>query len=506
MLPSSGADLSPRALGEIFTSIGTAVPGPQEASKSLIASSVSLVPTPAPNQHPFTSVTPIQRQGTLKICTPTPSQTTPAVPRRQATHAKSITPSTPPQRKLTHHAASLSIKDLDRLSLVKQRLTTFDDSPEPARRTPRGNSYFTPPRTLTEHQSQPGPSTENRLTPNDGPSGLGSILDHKNRDPFEVTNTTTNTTTSTPRKSQADLPTFTLRNLPRQKSQIALPVSTELQPVESAESFYDNYMATSNSLEEIKGVIGGLKEGITSQSQTIGQLRDGIREMHREVKLTIQQPPLPMPQLDDLRGRMIAMAEGLHFVDVPGLHVKLDALKNDFAAIDIGGIEVYLEELRAVTLANEPPPLSSELAGKLNLLASKENLEDVVIRLEKLQKEGLANIPLILEKVEALKEQVSTTVGRAMANVEATGAPPAPIMDLSSVHAKLDTISTLANSLMEQRKVPSSPPPPPTISPLSALRNLSVFKNAHKISDPDSHQLNDEAASNPSISPDVRTS
>jgi len=44
----------------------------------------------------------------------------------------------------------------------------------------------------------------------------------------------------------------------------------------------------------------------------------------------------------------------------------------------------------------------------LNLLASKENIEDVVIRLEKSQKEGLANIHLILEKVEALKEQVST--------------------------------------------------------------------------------------------------
>ncbi len=198
------------------------------------------------------------------------------------------------------------------------------------------------------------------------------------------------------------------------------------------------------------------------------------------------------------------MAEGLHFVDVPGLHVKLETLKNEVAAFDIAGIKAYLEESRAVTVANERPPPSSDLAGKLNLLASKENVEEVIIRLEKLQKEGLADIPLILEKVEALKEHVSTAAGQTMAKIEATEAPPAPIMDLSSVHAKLDTISTLANSLMEQRKVPSSPPP--TISPLSALRNLSVFKNAHKASDPDSQQLNDENASKPSISPDVRSS
>ena len=508
-MPSSGDEPSPRALEEFFT--GTAIPGPQEASKSLFAPSGSFAPNPAPDpvpsfrQYPVKSVTPIQLQGTP---TPTLSQTTPAVPRRQTTtHANSITPSTPPstppQRKLT---ASPSIKNLDRLSLVKQRLTTFDDSPERISRTSRGDSYFTPPRIPTKHQSQPSASTENLLAPKDEPSGSGSILNHKNRNPFEITNTIT----STPRKSQVGSPTFTLRSLPRQKSQIALdliPVSTKLQPIESAESFYDNYMATSGSLEEIKGTIGGLKEGINSQSQTIGQLRDRIGEMHREVKLTIQQPPLPVPQLDDLRGRMIAMAEGLHFVDVPGLHVKLDALKNDFAAFDITGIKAYLEELQAVTLANEPPPFSSDLAGKLNLLASKENVEDVVIRLEKLQKEGLANIPLISERVEALKEELSTVAGRTMANVQATEAPPAPIVDLSSVHAKLDTISTLANSLMEQRNVPSSPPAPPspTISPLSALRNLSVFNNAHKTSEPNSQQLTDEAASKPSISPDVRS-
>lgn len=506
-MPSSGAEPSPRALGDF--SIGTAIPGPQEESKSLIAPSVSFVPNPAPDpvpsfplnrQYPVKSVTPTQLQGTP---TPTLPQTTPAVPRRQATtHANSITPSTPPQRKLT---ASPSIKNLDRLSLVKQRLTTFDDSPERIRRTSRGDSYFTPPRIPTKHQSQPGASTENLLAPKDELSGLGSILNHKNRDPFEITNTITNT----PRNSQVGSPTFTLRSLPRQKSQIALdliPVSTKLQPTESTESFYDNYTTTSGSLEEIKGTIGGLKEGINSQSQTIGQLQDRIREMHREVKLTIQQPPLPVPQLDDLRGRMIAMAEGLHFVDVPGLHAKLDGFKNDFAAFDITGIKASLDELRAVTLANEPAPFSSDLAGKLDLLASKENVEDVVVRLEKLQKEGLANIPLILERVEALKE-VSTAAGRTTANVQATEAPPAPIVDLSSVHAKLDTISTLANSLMEQRKVTLSPPSlSPTISPLSALRNLSVFKNTHRTSEPDSQQLNDEAASKPSISPDVRSS
>jgi len=499
---------SPRAVGEILA--GAAILGPQEAPKLPIASVSISVPDPVPScplnrQHPAESVVPIQRQDTLKISAPTPSQTTPAVPRRQATHSNSRTPSTPPQPKITHHAASPSIKNLDKLSLVKQRLTTFNDSPERTRRTSRGNLYFTPPRTPTGHQSQhPHDSTENILAPKDEPSGLGSSLDHKSWGPFEVTNTIT----STPRKSQAGPPTFTLRNLPRQKSQSALeliPVSSKLQSIESTESFYDNYMTTSNSLEEIKGTIGGLKESINSQSQTIGQLRDGIREMHREVKLTIQQPPLPVPQLDDLRERMIAMAEGLHSVDVPGLHVKLDALKNDFAASGIARIKAYLEELRAVTLANEPPTPIPDLAGKLNLLASKENVDDVVIRLERLQKEGLANIPLILEKVEALKEQVSASTGRTMANIEATEAPPAPVMDLSSVHAKLDTISTLANSLMEQRKV-QSPPPPPTISPLSALRNLSVFSNGHKSPDPDPQQLNDEPTSKPSISPDVRSS
>ena len=501
-LPGSGAEPSPRALGDILTR--ATIPEPQEASKSLIASTVSFAANPVPNpvpsfplirQDPVKSVTPIQRQDTLKISIPTLSQTTPAVPRRQATTQTSLTPP------LTRHAASPSIKNLDRLSLVKQRLTTFDDSPERTRQPSRGNSYFTPPRTPTRPHSRPDASTEDLLTAKEEP---GSRLDHKNQDPFGVTNPIN----STPCQSQAEPPVSTLRNLPRQKSQIALdliPVSTKVQPIESAESFYDNYMTTSNSLEEIKGTIGGLKEGINSQSHAIGQLRDGIREMHHEVKLAIQQPPLPVPQLDDLRGRMVAMAEGLHLVDVPGLHVKLEALKNDVSAFDIAGIKAYLEESRAVTVANEPPPLSSDLAGKLNVLASKENVEDVIIRLERLQKEGLANIPLILEKVEALKEHVSTVAGQTMAKIEATEAPPAPIMDLSSVHAKLDTISTLANSLMAQRKVPSSPPPN-SISPLSALRNLSVFKNTHKASDPDSQQLNDEAASGPSFSPDVRSS
>lgn len=270
-----------------------------------------------------------------------------------------------------------------------------------------------------------------------------------------------------------------------------------LQPTESAESFYDNYMATSNSLEEIKGTIGGLQEGINFQSQTIGQLREGIKEMHREVKLAVQQPPLPVPQLDDLRERMIAIAEGLHTVDVPGLHVKLDTMKNNIAAFDIAEIKTYLEELRPMTVANEPPSLAPELADKLHSLASKENVEDVIFKLEQLQKEGLANIPLILEKVEALKEQVSTAAERTMADVGATGAPPAPVMDLSSVHAKLDNISGLANVLIEQSRAPASPLPS-TISPPSTLQDLSVFKDAHKASS------NNGATSKAPISLDVR--
>ena len=327
-------------------------------------------------------------------------------------------------------------------------------------------------------------------------------MDHNYRDPFEFTNAIN----STSRESRADLPLFTLRNLPRQGSQTSLDlisVSTRLQPTENAESFYDNYMATNNSLEEIKGTIGDLKEDINSQGQTIGQLRDGIKEMHREVKLAIQQPPLPVPQLDDLRERMIAMAGGLHLVDVPGLHVKLDAMKDDLAAFDIAGIKTYLEELRVVTLANEPA-LSSELAGKLNSLAGKGDVEDVIFRLEQLQKEGLANIPLILEKVEALKQQVSAATERTTANIGVTGAPPTPVMDLSSVHAKLDTISALANSLMEQRKAPASPPPS-AIPPPSVLRNLSVFKDAHKAPDLDSQLRSNEAAPKSSVSLDVRS-
>ena len=440
-------------------------------------------------QQPVTSVTPIQQQGTLKISAPTPSQN-PAIPRRQATYAKLRTPLTPSQCRPPHCSASPSIKNLDRLSLVKQRLTTFDDSPERTRPTSSEHSYFTPPRTPTGHRSHPNKPTENLLVPDDEPSDSQSSPDHKDPDPFEVTNTITGPS----REEQIAPPAFTLRNLPRPKPQTAVDLilrSTELQSTESAESFYDNYMATSNSLEEIKGTIGGLKEGISSQSQTIGQLREGIKEMHREVKLAIQQPPLPVPQLDDLRERMIAMAEGLHSVDVPGLHVKLDSMKNNISTFDITEIKTYLEELRAVIIANEPPSLAPELADKLHSLASKENVEDVIFRLEQLQKEGLANIPLILERVEALKEQVST---RTMANVEATGALPTPVMDLSSVHAKLDTISALANGLMEQSRAPSSS----TISPPSTLQNLSVFKGAHNASS------NNEATSMPFISPDVR--
>jgi hypothetical protein len=330
-------------------------------------------------------------------------------------------------------------------------------------------------------------------------------LDCKEQGPFEVTNTITGPS----RESQAG-PRFTLRNLPHQKlseSQISLdqiPVSAKLQPVERGESFYDNYTAASNGVEEVKGTLGDLKEGISLQGQTIEQLRDRIKEMHREVKLAIQQPPLPVPQLDDLRERMIAMAEGLHFVDVPGLHVKLDALKNDFAALDGARIRACLEELGAVTLANHgPPSVSPDLAGKLNLLASKENVEDVAIRLEQLQKEVLANITLILGKAEALKEQVTAAAERTMANVEATEVTPAPVMDLSSVHAKLDTISALVNSLMEHRKSPSAPPP--TLSPPSALRSLSVFKNAHKAPELDSQHPNGGASTRPPTSPDVRS-
>ena len=502
-LPGIAAE-PPQTLGEILAS-AVILPAISPAiSKEPILlpprSPVSFAPKPAPEpvpsfslngRHPVTSVTPIQQQGTLKISPPTPSQTTPTVPRRQATHAKSRTPSTPPQRK-PHCSASPSIKNLDRLSLVKQRLTTFDDSPEGTRQTSREYSYFTPPRTPTGHRSHPDKPTENLFASKDEPSGSQGSPDYKDQDPFEVTNTT-----SPSREDQIEPPTFTLRDLPRPTAVDLVPRSTGLQPTESAESFYDNYMATSNSLEEIKGTIGGLKEGISFQTQTIGQLREGIKEMHREVKLAVQQPPLPVPQLDDLRERMIAIAEGLHTVDVPGLHVKLDAMKNNIAAFDIAEIKMYFEELRPMTLANEPPSLAPELEDKLHSLASKENVEDVIFRLEQLQKEGLANIPLILEKVEALKEQVSTASERTMADVEATGAPPALVMDLSSVHAKLDNISALANVLIEQSRAPASPLPS-TISPPSTLQNLSVFKDAHKASS------NNEAISKAPISPDVR--
>ncbi|CAG7854961.1 SubName: Full=Uncharacterized protein {ECO:0000313/EMBL:CCA71531.1} [Serendipita indica DSM 11827] len=127
----------------------------------------------------------------------------------------------------------------------------------------------------------------------------------------------------------------------------------------------------------------------------IARMHKILSSIQKDVKLAIQQPPLPIPQLDDLRNRLQALASGLHSADLHGLHTKLETLQ---------------------------PTQVDEFEGKvtLNLAEEIEELRLAIEAMKIAQEDKLAGLPQILESLEALRESQNNAIP-----------PPVPAKDVS---------------------------------------------------------------------------
>jgi hypothetical protein len=177
--------------------------------------------------------------------------------------------------------------------------------------------------------------------------------------------------------------------------------------------------------------------------------RDRVSEKGAQVLYNIGKasaaspsPTLPISGLDDLRERMEALANGLHSMDLPGLHKKIDKMKSE------------TEAAKPTALGNEPPSLNSDTSDKLDEV--KAGLEKLVVTDE--TKQG--KLQEILEKVTAIQTLVDLP-------------PPVPSKGDDEVLTReffQEKMSNIQKALEDiKQKEPALP---------ETLASLSVFKTA----------------------------
>ena len=197
----------------------------------------------------------------------------------------------------------------------------------------------------------------------------------------------------------------------------------------------------------------GLPYTLYDQEVNIDRLRDQISRMHGDVKLAIQQPALPVPQLDDLRDRLEALASGLHSVDIQGLHMKLDQLK---------------DKPQDHTLHNEAPSSSQDIVTRLDVLMSTFHK----LRLKIEQDDSL---PLIKVKLAAIQEHMEQEVPPPVPDKNQAFDDGGSIREhLKGIQTKVETLENILSTLHQQSE--ASKVDAAALS-IESNQSLSVFRN-----------------------------
>jgi hypothetical protein len=201
--------------------------------------------------------------------------------------------------------------------------------------------------------------------------------------------------------------------------------------------------------------IDGLPENSYDQQVNFDNLNHQINQIQRDIQLAIQQPALPIPQLDDLRDRLEALAGGLHGADLQGLHMKLDQLK---------------DKPPDHTLRNVTPSSSEDVVSRLDVLTKTLN------KLRSKMEEDTSYLPLIKEKLAAIQEHMEHEEAPPVPDKKELSDHLHPMQErLVDIQTKIDNLEGILVDLRKQnegqRKVAAAVP---TVEP---PRSLSVFGN-----------------------------
>ncbi|KAG8840844.1 hypothetical protein FRC20_005387, partial [Serendipita sp. 405] len=208
--------------------------------------------------------------------------------------------------------------------------------------------------------------------------------------------------------------------------------------------------------QNLEPVLEVIHQNAHVQNKEYEKLRRRVSNMHKEVKLAIQQPPLPVPQLDDLRERVEALANGIHSADLRGLHTKFDNLQSLQVDSEAAGAatsrDVVLEEIQLLS------KLVQELKEHQSLV--KPEMENMRNALETLQEQTIAHdLPPPVPAKDHL---------------------PDPLVALQSPLQSIEDKLAALESLISDMKIQES-----TVEGNEPLRSLSVFRSRSRKDPPD---------------------
>ena len=194
--------------------------------------------------------------------------------------------------------------------------------------------------------------------------------------------------------------------------------------------------------------VRNLEQDLDLHATDITQMRNSLSVIQKDVKLAIQQPPLPVPQLDDLKDRLEALASGLHSADLHGLHTKLETLQLAQA-----------DKARDETTSNVSQAI--------------EKLRSGIDALKISQEEKLAELPQIVKALEALKELQVNDVPPPVPVKDTAGNETSPqeelLLSLKEQVVALNCHLDLLKEQAEKRDLTSQ------LEESVPLRSLSVF-------------------------------
>lgn len=370
---------------------------------------------------------------------------------------------------------SRSVRTLVGLSLVKQRLAQLD----PIASTNNSSmtlAYATPPRTPPPLQRRPIASSN--LSRGTASSYSQSSLSRSTirspipiRAPSLVSSSIARSTQSSHRDEESSyLPEtdegpltpeveldMILRNVPKQSAS-----SHQKAEVESKDSLHaepGSYIDTQSFQE----AMARLDENAKDHHAGLKKLVKEVSKVHNEVKLAIQQPPLPVPQLDDLKERLEALATGLDSVDLQGLHTKIDALQEQ------------AQKPPEATLKNEAPNGNDDVAERL------KGIEETIKAIGSLGEQSGSDMSAVLQKLSAIQEQyeareVPPPVPEKDGASSEQSAMEGPLQEFQQKLANLETLLTELKQFNEKRVSELDAPLPQ----MDISRSLSVFKGRNR--------------------------
>ncbi|PVF96578.1 hypothetical protein CPB86DRAFT_786797 [Serendipita vermifera] len=184
------------------------------------------------------------------------------------------------------------------------------------------------------------------------------------------------------------------------------------------------------------------------QQQTVAMLERKIRSMHKEMKITFQQPPLPIPQLDDLSSQIKTLAERLDSSEAEALRLKLERFEELMQTL----VDARKDDIKSNTEREE-----ASIAG------ANESGNPAV------WEEMKAQVPFILEKIKEIQLQLQSD--KSLPSVPTGGDEVSKAM--AETKQKLESIEALITTFKSEWKENTVPTesfdPPPG-------KALSVFK------------------------------